>query len=115
MNVIEKDIREVDMGVLSIPNALLEAAGIPQDNDLTIEAVKGVLLIGTGNPLQKANQPFLDLFQAMGIVVEISKLAHVIAYTHEVDEDALNKLHLKCLEEVKRINGAIDFENAYRY
>lgn len=49
------------------------------------------------------------------LAVEISKLAHVIAYTHEVDEDALNKLHLKCLEEVKRINGAIDFENAYRY
>lgn len=49
------------------------------------------------------------------LAVEISKLAHVIAYIHEVDEEALNKLHLKCLDEVKRINGAIDFENAYRY
>lgn len=49
------------------------------------------------------------------LAVELSKLAHVIAYTHEVDEDALHKLHLKCLEEVKRINGAIDFESAYKY
>ena len=49
------------------------------------------------------------------LAVELSKLAHVIAYTHEVDEDALNKLHLKCLDEVKRINGAIDFESAYKY
>ena len=49
------------------------------------------------------------------LAVELSKLAHVIAYTHEVDEDALYKLHLKCLEEVKRINGAIDFESAYKY
>ena len=47
--------------------------------------------------------------------MELSKLAHVIAYTHEVDEEALHKLHLKCLEEVKRINGAIDFESAYKY
>ena len=49
------------------------------------------------------------------LAVELSKLAHVIAYTHEVDEDALYKLHVKCVEEVKRINGAIDFESAYKY
>ena len=49
------------------------------------------------------------------LAVELSKLAHVIAYTHEVDEEALHKLHLKCLEEVKRINGAIDFESAYKF
>lgn len=49
------------------------------------------------------------------LAVELSKLAHVIAYTHEVDEDALHQLHLKCLEEVRRINGAVDFESAYKY
>ena len=49
------------------------------------------------------------------LAVELSKLSHVIAYTHEVDEDALHQLHLKCLEEVKRINGAVDFEDAYKY
>ena len=49
------------------------------------------------------------------LAVEISKLAHVIAYSHEVDEDALKKLHLKCVEEVKKINGAVEFEDAYKY
>ena len=49
------------------------------------------------------------------LAVELSKLAHVIAYTHEVDGEALRKLHLKCLEEVKRIDGAVDFESAYKY
>ena len=49
------------------------------------------------------------------LAVELSKLAHVIAYTHDVDEEALHKLHLKCLDEVKRINGAIAFEDAYKY
>ena len=39
----------------------------------------------------------------------------MIAYTHDVDEEALHKLHLKCLDEVKRINGAIAFEDAYKY
>ncbi|WP_455437623.1 hypothetical protein [Hungatella hathewayi] len=49
------------------------------------------------------------------LAVELSKLAHVIAYTHEVDEEALQKLHSKCVREVRHINGAVDFEDAYRY
>lgn len=49
------------------------------------------------------------------LAVELSKLSHVIAYSHDVDEGALHKLHVKCVEEVKRINGAIEFEDAYRY
>lgn len=49
------------------------------------------------------------------MAVELSKLAHVIAYSHDIDEGTLQKLHLKCLDEVKRINGAVDFESAYKY
>lgn len=49
------------------------------------------------------------------IAVELSKLSQVIAYSHDIDEDALKRLHLKCLEEVRRINGAIDSESAYKY
>ena len=39
------------------------------------------------------------------IAVELSKPAHVIAYSHNIDETALHKLHLKCLDEVKQINA----------
>ena len=49
------------------------------------------------------------------LAVETSKLSHVIAYSHEVDEQALGKLQAKCAEEVKRLNGAIRFEDAYKY
>ena len=49
------------------------------------------------------------------IAVEISKLAQVIAYSHDIDEDSLNRLHIKGVEEVRCINGAIDFESAYKY
>ncbi len=49
------------------------------------------------------------------IAVELSKLSQVIAYSHDIDEDGLKRLHMKCLEEVRRINGAIDFESAYKY
>ena len=38
------------------------------------------------------------------MAVELAKLCHVIAYSHEVDEG-----------EVSRINGTVLFEDAYRY
>lgn len=49
------------------------------------------------------------------IAVELSKLSQVIAYSHDIDEEALRRLHLKCVEEVKHINGTVDFESAYKY
>ena len=49
------------------------------------------------------------------IAVEPSKLAQVIAYTHEVEEADMKRLHAKCVDEGRRINGAVDFESAYRY
>lgn len=49
------------------------------------------------------------------LAVEISKLSHVIAYSHGVDEEALKKLQAKYTDEVKRINGAVRFEDAYLY
>ena len=49
------------------------------------------------------------------LAVEISKLSHVIAYSHGVNEEELKKLQVKCMDEVKRINGAVTFEDAYRF
>lgn len=49
------------------------------------------------------------------LAVETSKLSHVIAYSHGVDDNELQKLQGKCVDEVKRINGAVSFEDAYQY
>ena len=49
------------------------------------------------------------------LAVETSKLSHVIAYSHGVDENSLQKLQGKCIDEVKRINGAVTFEDAYNF
>jgi metal-responsive CopG/Arc/MetJ family transcriptional regulator len=47
--------------------------------------------------------------------VELSKLSHIIAYSHNVDEHTMQKLHVKCLDEVKQINGTVNFEDVYKY
>lgn len=47
------------------------------------------------------------------MAVETSKLSHVIAYSYGVDKVELQRLQAKCVDEVKKINGAINFEDAY--
>ena len=72
MKQTEKKNREsaADYGLLSIPNSMLEAAGISPDSDLTVETIPGVLVIGTEEPLRTANQPLFDLLEALGIPPE---------------------------------------------
>lgn len=57
-------------GNLSIPQALLDAAGIPPDSSLTVEVIPGVLLIAPVEPLKQANRPYLKLFSDLGIEPE---------------------------------------------
>lgn len=66
----EEKVELPEGSVLSIPNVMLEAAGIPPDSDLTVETIPGVLLIGTGKPLKTANQPLFDLLAELGIEPE---------------------------------------------
>ena len=44
--------------------------------------------------------------------VEAAKLAHLLASLTDVDDEALRQLHIRCVEEVKRINGIVKLEDA---
>lgn len=70
MNIREKNTDKPEKGILSIPNAVLEAAGIPTDCNLTVETVPGVILIAQTEPLRQANRPYLKLFDDLGIEPE---------------------------------------------
>ena len=49
------------------------------------------------------------------VAVELAKLSHMTAAVNEVDDDTLDKLHAMCVNEVRRINGIIDYEDAAEY
>ncbi len=49
------------------------------------------------------------------IAVELGKIAHTLAAANEVDEDTLHELHAMCVDEVRHINGVIDFESAVKF
>lgn len=65
-----KKQRQRECGVLSIPGALLKAAGISPEGNVEIETVPGVILIGEAEPLRTAQWPLLELLCALGIEPE---------------------------------------------
>ncbi len=49
------------------------------------------------------------------IAVELGKIAHTVAAVNDVDEDTMQELHAMCVDEVRHINGVINFENAVKF
>ena len=44
--------------------------------------------------------------------VELAKLTHMVAPLCDLDDEDLRKLHVACVDEVKRINGALRLDRA---
>ena len=49
------------------------------------------------------------------VAVEIAKLCNVLAVTNDIEEETLDNLQAYCVNEVRKINGIIQFEDAHRY
>ena len=49
------------------------------------------------------------------IAVELGAVTHMLAAMNQIDEKTLFKLRSMCTDEVRQINGVINFERAVRY
>ena len=49
------------------------------------------------------------------IAVELCMVLHVTAAANQIDEDTLSRLRGLCVEEVKRLRGAVHLEDAVRF
>jgi len=49
------------------------------------------------------------------VAVELGKLSHMTAAMNDVDDETLRNLHAMCVNEVRKINGIIDYEDAVEY
>ena len=49
------------------------------------------------------------------VAVELGKLSHMTAAINDVDDETLRNLHAMCVNEVRKINGIIDYEDAVEY
>lgn len=49
------------------------------------------------------------------VAVELGKLSHMTAAINDVDDETLKSLHAMCVNEVRKINGIINYEDAAEY
>lgn len=49
------------------------------------------------------------------VAVELGKLSHMTTAINDVDDETLQSLHAMCVNEVRKINGIIDYEDAVQY
>ena len=48
------------------------------------------------------------------IAVEMAKLEQMLASINEMDDETIERLHKRCVDEVKKINGIIKMEDAVK-
>ena len=49
------------------------------------------------------------------IAVELGKISHMVAATNDIDDETIDSLHRMCVDEVRHINGIINYESAVRF
>ena len=49
------------------------------------------------------------------VAVELGAVTHMLAAVHDIDDNTIIRLTAMCTDELKRINGIINFEKAVRY
>lgn len=71
-----------------------------------IAAITEGIVKGTEQRLSRA------LFK---VAVELGAVSHMLAAVNDIDDETMVKLRAMCTDEVRRINGVINFERAVRY
>ena len=74
-------------------------------SDVMMETVSGIMRTSE-NRLSKM------LFK---IAVEMAKLESMLAAINDMDEATMRRLHIRCVNEEKKINGILTMEEAVRY
>ena len=49
------------------------------------------------------------------IAVEMAKLEQMLATINDMDEETIRRLHIRCVNDVKKINGIIRMEDAVEF
>ena len=49
------------------------------------------------------------------VAVELGAISHMLAAINDIDDETMVKLRAMCTDEVRKINGVINFERAVRY
>lgn len=86
---------------------------LDSNSALATEYMSRVLVSIMNSELKGSEQRICRLL--FKIAVEVGALTHLHAAESDIDEEVLTKLRAMCTNEVRSINGIIDFESAIKY
>ncbi|MDL2234113.1 ribbon-helix-helix domain-containing protein [Ruminococcaceae bacterium OttesenSCG-928-L11] len=119
----------IETDLLKKCDALLKPAGVNSRNEFVNEAIRQFV----GSMEAQDSQQYLAEYitaaisGAVGIsekrlarllfkqAVELSIMMNVLAAVADVDEPTLRRLRAKCVEDVKKSNGSVSFEDAVKF
>lgn len=119
----------IESDLLKKCDACLDLAGASSRNEFVNEAIR----VYVGSLEARDSQQYLAEYitaaiaGAVGVsenrvarllfkqTVELSIMMNVLAAVADVDEITLRRLRAKCVEDVKRSNGAVSFEDAVKF
>ena len=64
---VTEPVEAPELAELSVPHVLLEAAGIPLDDDLDIRCEDGAIIIGSADPVKQLPPQLMELFDSLGV------------------------------------------------
>lgn len=67
IDYVNEPVEAPESAELSVPHALLEAAGIPLDDDLDIRCEDGAIIISSDDPIKQLPPQLMELFDNLGV------------------------------------------------
>lgn len=116
-SVEDKIMKNFEVDNCKSPSEFIEKAVIFYCGYLASEEYKQYLPNVIISTMQGSLDSFEDRMATMlfKIAVELCMMLHVTAATNEIDSDTLTKLRGMCVNEVKKVRGAVRLENAVKF
>ena len=83
------------------------------DEEKSIDYISPMITETVKSTIQATEQRLSRLL--FKVAVELGKLSHMTAAINDVDDETLKSLNIMCVNEVRKINGIISYENAAEY
>ena len=80
------------------------------DEEKSIDYISPMITETVKSTIQATEQRLSRLL--FKVAVELGKLSHMTAAINDVDDETLKSLNIMCVNEVRKINGIISYENA---
>lgn len=112
LDLVEMFYKKDDCGSRSkfIENAIIFYCGYLSSN-LNEKYLPNVITSTVKSSIEASEERLVRMI--FKLAVELEMTMNVVAFTNNISRESLRKLRADCVDEVKKVNGSLSFEEAY--